>query len=262
MKTVFMLTICCGTLFAQSADDRTVTVSVPKNVFTFGETIQMSIKYRNTGSTGWSLQKPDDSLSTKVFCSRAGDTKRGCIETTGSIKSIPLSDDIMAFSEPEMQNIVIKPGGEYAFTYEIPYTCVFPGNWILRAEEKLEKVKSESVSFQIEFTKDSPAILLNIAKNTEEKVYKRKMHTKYLRELKTDMPDVEWPYWRDSPEEKSRKETLVQKNLREFEEFRNKEKNSPDTEKAVKRINRVCHELTDAPSSFRLFCPDILEFRR
>ncbi len=252
----FIQTYCSQAI----ADEHTVIASVQKNVFTFGETIQVSIRYRNNASSDWSVQKPDDSLSAVVYCARTGDADKRCFYSSGRIESIPFPDGRMAFAEPEPQYIIIKPGREYVFTSEIPWSCIFPGKWVLQTEEKTEKVRSEPVSFQIEFTKDSPDILLNTAKNIEEKAYKRKMYTKYLRELKTDIPYFKWPHWRDTPEEKNRKEALIQKKLKEFEAFWNKERNSPDTEKAIERINKVCREITE--SSSRKSCPDILEFRR
>ncbi len=263
LKTVF-LTIMCEfiQIFCNQAiaDEHTVIASIQKNIYTFGETIQVNIKYGNTGLTDWSLQKPDNSVSARIYCARSASLERPCFYSTGKIKSIPLPDNSMAFSEPEPQYIVIKPGGEYVFTSDIPWSCIFPGKWVLWTEEIIEEVKSEPVSFQIEFTKDSSDSLLVIAKNAEDDTYKRKVHTKYLRELKTDMPKFKWSHWKDSPEEKNLKETMIQKNLKEFEDFWNKEKNSSDTEKAIERINKVCYKITE--SSSRKRCPHILEFRR
>ncbi len=144
--------------------------------------------------------------------------------------------------------------------YEPWSGLIFPGKWVIWTEDVNEKLKSETVEFRIVFTNESVQLLLNIAKNTEEHVSKRKWHTKYLHELKTDMPELRWPRYDDSPEEKSRKEALIQKHLKEFEDFWNKEKNSATVQKTIERINSVCCEITE--SSSRKNCPDILEFRR
>ncbi len=270
VSVFILLTIYFGLtckLSAQiSAKDHLITADIQKISYVFDKTIQVIIKYKNNGKNDWKLQKPDNALSVVVYFARIGDTEHALPYTMGNIQTIPGSQGApMAFVMPETYYIIIKAGEEYTVTRNIPWSgLIFPGKWILWVKDETEEIQTETAEFEIVFTKESVDILLDIAKNIEENRSKRKWYTEFLYEIKTDMPEFEWPRYdnSDSLEEKSRKEDLIQKNLKEFEDFWNKEKNSPNTEKAIERINKVCREITESSSSFHLDCPDILEFRR
>ncbi len=192
-----------------------------------------------------------------------GNAEKAFRFTMGKIDSHPGPEgsNIMAFTMPEPEYMVIRAGEEYTLvTYIFCPALTFPGKWILWVEDTIEKLKTETIGFQIIFTKDSVDVLLSSAKDSENDPYVRSSHTKYLREIKTNIPHFEWPYWEDTPEKNKQREALIQKNLKEFEEFWNKEKNSPNTEKVIERINKVCREISESTSPKS--CPDILEFRR
>ncbi len=267
MKKVLLKTvlICwgCGLFTVAAGDDRLITVDMQKTPYIMGKPIQMTVNFKNNGTNDWTLAAPENSLSLNVYYARIGDPENPGVHNMGRIESVYHPEGgFTAFTAPEPEYIVIKAGEQYSFSTDIYVFLlgyIFPGKWIIWVREA---VKSEPAEFQIVFTKESVDILLDTAKNSDLDSFRRHMHTKWLRELKTDIPKFKWPGYKDSSEEKSRKEAAAQKYLKEFEDFWNKEKNSPDTEKAVERIDKICREIAGSSSPFRLNCPDILEFRR
>ncbi len=269
LEILFLVVICFGvscTSFAQiQTKDHMLTVTIQKDTYYYSEPIQLTIKYKNNGTTDWSLRKPDNALSVEVYTGYIGDVEKALSYSMGEIQSIPGPEgsNIMAFTMPEPEYMVIKAGEEYTLTSTLPWPgSIFPGKWILWVEDTIEKLKTDTNIFYVVFTKKSVDILFSIAKNSEKDSYERSKHTTYLREIKTDMPYFRWPYWKHTPEKNKQKEALIQIKLKEFEEFWNKERNSPNTEMAIERINKVCRELTELPRSFNVTCPDILKSRR
>ncbi len=264
LEAVPLLAVCCGAVLTLSAtavaEDHVIIAELWKDTHIFGNPIRVTIRYENNGTNDWRLRKPDNSLSTEVHFERVGNPERPGWYSMGKIRSLPGPEGApMAFAMPEPQYFVLRTGERHTLASDLPW-AVFPGRWILWVEDKIEGLRSETLGLQIVFTKESADILLGTARDTGEDAYKRRQRTKYLRELRPAMPEFRWPRHDDSPEEKSRKEALIQKHLREFEDFWKKEGDSPEVRKAIERINRVCRELTESRSVKD--CPDILEFRR
>ncbi len=251
----------CAALYAQTTpEDHRIVSELRRTTYVFGDPIQVTVRYENNGTAEWRLCKPDESILTEIHLAGAGNPEKSGWRTMNELQVhvIPgTGREILTIPEP--QNIVIRLGEAYSFTSEM-FRCIFPGRWVLWTKDMSEGIGSKTLSFQVVFTKESAGILLEMAKNTEEEPYVRKQYVKYLREIRPTMPEFAWPRHDDSPEEKSRKEALIQRHLREFEDFWKRERDSPDVRKAIERINKVCRELTESRSIKD--CPDILEFRR
>ncbi len=267
LNSLILLLFCCGvTQILFASENHMISAELQKNTYIFGEPVQLTIKYTNNRTNDWTMEKPDESFSTGIYYKGIGNPRGVAPYSFGKIVGYEMTSPdgtVTGYADSiiEPDHIIIRPGEQYMFVTDLP--GIFPGKWIMWAEYAPESLKTVTSVFQAIFTKKSADILLGIAKkDTNEDLYSynRKQSVKYLREFKTNMPKLKWPRYDDTPEQRKRKEILIQKQLKIFEKFWNTNKNTPDIDKVIERINKVCREITE--SSSRKRCPDFLEFRR
>jgi hypothetical protein len=226
---------------------RSIDLSTPDDSFVFGRDVQLEIRYRNDAKQPWVVPKPDESAFVGLrFGPSETDMVRGGYDfgrVQVSREQLPDGTTMTSRLHPMVEPVSVAPSEAYVFSAGLQRDWtgnLKPGRWTVRVVDRNLELESNRIDIPLRFTEDSVLACLEISRDKEAHLFKRKWHGEYLQKI---MPELQLRWWRDYPteppaQEREQMEEGIQRELDRFEAFWKDEDNRPEITAAIARINR------------------------
>ena len=222
--------------------ERSIYIS-PEGPLVFGRRVSLRVRYSNGEGGYWVIQNPAESLSVILRHLPSGSDKRPQGYSLGRVRLVTAirSDgyEMTAEELPSPEPISIGPGQVYEFSIFFVRdwsTEVLPGLWTVWIDDRALKIESNRIEIQSIFTSDSIAACYEIASDSEQNVFKRRWHARWLQKIIPDL-DLKWWSYDTPPQEMQPMQVEIQLQLEAFLEFLEDESNIQMVESAISRIN-------------------------
>jgi hypothetical protein len=247
LVTSALLVGICGMSWAEDVKEdpqqRSIIITVGKNPFVYGRPISLSVSYRNDAKDSWIVSSPSNSTSVVLYYRPTGSIQRPQGYSFGRIiyvpQKMPDGQVITFFEVPISRRVSIAPGKSYDFKIDLEWgwTKDFgPGLWSVWVVDKNLDIKSNSIDILLRFTADSAAACFEMAIDSNQEMYKRKLHAKWLRKLVPEL-DLRWPSDDTPKQEREEMEIRIKKDIQAAKEFLADKRNARAVEVAMENIN-------------------------
>lgn len=222
---------------------RQIELTVQEPSIAVGRPIRMTLKYKNSGETPWTIADPQESIAVLLQYRQMASTERPYGYSLGKTSNVtvkgPSGQIVSAVVVPNPQPIMIgsEKSREFEIVLERDWTGnLAPGRWIVWIDDQSESLESNRLKLAIQFTPDSVEACLKIAVDKEQLLDKRKWHAEWLQRINPELK-LQWPDEKSAEAVQVSREYEVQRQLKKFADFWKANKNSATLRERIAQIN-------------------------